>query len=90
MPLKEPAEKIRMFWTLLKGQALSYFEHHLRRSSEAEDSEFAFNDLIKLVFRDIGLAYTPKRAIGVQKYHMRQPMSLSIGFNTSLQKFLER
>jgi hypothetical protein len=28
MLLKEPAEKPRIFWTLLKGQALSYFEHH--------------------------------------------------------------
>jgi hypothetical protein len=32
MILKEPADKTRMFWTLLKGQTLSYFEHHLRRS----------------------------------------------------------
>jgi hypothetical protein len=31
MPMKEPADKIRMFRTLLKGQALSYFEHHLMR-----------------------------------------------------------
>jgi hypothetical protein len=31
MPMKEPADKTRMFWTLLKGQALSYFEHHLMR-----------------------------------------------------------
>jgi hypothetical protein len=30
MPLKEPADKSRIFQTLLKGQALSYFEHHLR------------------------------------------------------------
>jgi hypothetical protein len=27
--MKEPADKTRMFRTLLKGQALSYFEHHL-------------------------------------------------------------
>jgi hypothetical protein len=27
MPMKEPADKTRMFQTLLKGQALSYFEH---------------------------------------------------------------
>jgi hypothetical protein len=24
MPMKEPADKTKMFWTLLKGQALSY------------------------------------------------------------------
>jgi hypothetical protein len=39
MPMKEPADKTRMFWTLLNGQALSYFEHHLMRRLEAEDSE---------------------------------------------------
>jgi hypothetical protein len=26
--MKKPADKTRMFWTLLKGQDLSYFEHH--------------------------------------------------------------
>jgi hypothetical protein len=31
MPLKEPADKTRIFRNLLKGQALSYFEHHLRK-----------------------------------------------------------
>jgi hypothetical protein len=31
MPLKEPADKIKLFRALLKGQALSYFEHHLRK-----------------------------------------------------------
>jgi hypothetical protein len=31
MRLKEPVDKIWMLWTLLKGQALSYFEHHFRR-----------------------------------------------------------
>jgi hypothetical protein len=49
MPMKEPANKTRMFWTLLKGQALSYFEHHLRKRLEAEDSEPHDNDLIELV-----------------------------------------
>jgi hypothetical protein len=39
MPMKEPADKTRMFRTLLNGQALSYFEHHLMRRMEAEDSE---------------------------------------------------
>jgi hypothetical protein len=31
MPMKQPADKTRMFRTLLKGQASSYFEHHLMR-----------------------------------------------------------
>jgi hypothetical protein len=31
MPMKEPVDKTKIFWTLLKGQALSYFEHHLRK-----------------------------------------------------------
>jgi hypothetical protein len=35
MPMKEPADKTRMFWTWLKVQALSYFEHHLMRRLEA-------------------------------------------------------
>jgi hypothetical protein len=39
MPIKEYADKTRMFRFLLKGQALSYFEHHLMRRLEAEDSE---------------------------------------------------
>jgi hypothetical protein len=53
--LKEPADKIRIFWTLLKVQALSYFEHHLWMKMEAEDSELPDNELIKLVLRDICL-----------------------------------
>jgi hypothetical protein len=55
MTLKEPADKTRMFWILLKSQALSYFEHHLMRRLEAEDSEAPDNELIELVHRDVGL-----------------------------------
>jgi hypothetical protein len=43
MPMNEPADKTRMFRTLLKGQAMSYFEHHLMRRLEAEDSEVPDN-----------------------------------------------
>jgi hypothetical protein len=50
--LKEPADKTRMFPTFLKGQALSYFEHHLIRRLEAEDSDVPDNELIELVLRD--------------------------------------
>jgi hypothetical protein len=72
MPMKEPADKTRMFRTLLKGQALSYFEHHLMRRLEAEDSEVPDNELIELVLRNVGLEYIPKRAIRVQNYYMRR------------------
>jgi hypothetical protein len=63
MPMKEPADKTRMFRTLLKGQALTYFEHPLMRRLEVEESEFPDNDLIEVLLRDIGLEYIPKRAI---------------------------
>jgi hypothetical protein len=66
MPMKEPADKTRMLRTLLKGQAMPYFEHHLMRRLEAEDSEVPNNELIELVLRDVGLEYIPKRAIRVQ------------------------
>jgi hypothetical protein len=46
MHMKEPADKIRMFRNLLKGQDFSYFEHHLMRRLEAEDSEVPDNELI--------------------------------------------
>jgi hypothetical protein len=68
MPMKEPADKTRMFRTLLKDQALSYFEHHLMRRLEAEDSDVPDHELIELVLRDVGLEYIPKRAIYVEKY----------------------
>jgi hypothetical protein len=72
MPMKEPADKTKMFRTLLKGQALSYFEHHLMRRLEAEDSDVPDNKHIELVLRYVGLEYIPMRAIYVQKYYMRQ------------------
>jgi hypothetical protein len=57
MPWKELAAKTRMYWTFLKGQALSYFGHHLRKRVEAGDSEFPDNDITGLVLRDSGLEY---------------------------------
>jgi hypothetical protein len=89
MLMKESAEKTRMFRTLLKGQALSYFEHHLMRRLEAEDSEVPDNELIELVLRDVGLEYIPNCAICVQKYYMWQPRELYMGLNTSVQQFVE-
>jgi hypothetical protein len=71
MPMKESADKTRMFRTLLMGQSLSYFEHHLMRRLEAEDSEIPDNELIELVHRDVGLEYIPMRAICVQTYYTR-------------------
>ena len=63
MDLSEPANKSKMVRTLLKGQALSHFEHHLRKRLEAEDAELPDNDLLELVLIDIGLEYIPKAAI---------------------------
>jgi hypothetical protein len=54
MPMKERADKTRMFWNLLKGQALTYFEHHLMRRLETGDSDIPDNKLIELVLRDKG------------------------------------
>jgi hypothetical protein len=90
MPMKEPSDKTRMFRTLLKDQALSYFENNHRRRLEAEDSEVPDNEFIELVLRDVGLEYIPKRAIHVQKYYMRLPRGLYMGLNTSVQQFVER
>jgi hypothetical protein len=85
IPLKEPADKSRMFQTLLKGQVSSYFEHHLMRRLEAEDSVLPDNELIELVLRDVGLEY-----IRVQKNCVKQPGDLYIGLNTFVQQFVER
>jgi hypothetical protein len=62
MPMKEPSDKTRMFCTLMKGQILSYFEHHLRMTEIPE------NELIELIFRYIKLEYIPKPANCVKKY----------------------
>jgi hypothetical protein len=74
MPLKETSDKTRMLRTLLKDQALSYFEHHLRRMLVAEDSEIPDDDLIELVLRDIGLEDIPMQdtlVLFLQKCYMR-------------------
>jgi hypothetical protein len=49
MPLNKPADKSRMSLTLTKGQAFSYFEHHLKKMVEVEDSDLPDNELIDLV-----------------------------------------
>jgi hypothetical protein len=85
MPMEEPADKTWMFRTLLKGQALSYFEHHLMRRLEAENSDVPGNEHIELVLRDVGLENFPKHAIRVQKYYIRQHRGLYMGLNTSVQ-----
>jgi hypothetical protein len=48
MPMEEPIDKTRMFWTLLKDQSSSYLEHQLRRNVEAEDLELPDDDFIEL------------------------------------------
>jgi hypothetical protein len=90
MLIQEHADKTSMSQTLLKGQALSYFEHHLMRRLETEDSDVLDNELIELVLRDVGLEHISKRAIQVQTYYMRQTRCLYMGLNTSAQKFVER
>jgi hypothetical protein len=69
MPKKEPADKTRMFRTLLKDQAFSYFEHHFRRRLKAEDSDFPYNEVIELVFRYVDLEYIPKRHTCIKVLH---------------------
>jgi hypothetical protein len=86
--LHEPADKIKMFRTLLKGQELSYFEHHLRKRFNADASDIPDNDLLELVIKDIGLEYISKHAIYMQKYYARR--GLYMGFSTSVQQFVER
>ena len=76
MSIRELVNKSKRLRTLLKGQALSYFEHHLRKRLDAEDSELPDNDLLELVIRDVGLEYIPKSAIRVQKYYMRRGLFL--------------
>jgi hypothetical protein len=49
--MKKTPDNTIMFWTLLKVQAFSYFDHHMRRKVEAEDSEPPDNELIELVLR---------------------------------------
>jgi hypothetical protein len=90
MPMKYPADKTRMFRTLFKVQALSYFEHHLIRRLEAEDSDVPDNELIELLLRDVGIEYIPKHAICMQKCYMRHHWGLHFSINTSVQQFVER
>jgi hypothetical protein len=90
MPMKEPADKTRMSWNLLKGQALSYFEHHLMRRLKAKDSGVPDNEIIELVLRDLSLEYILKCTICVKNYNMSQPSGVYMALNTSVQQFVER
>ena len=67
MLTKELADFIKKLRTLLKGQALSYFEHPLRRTLDAEDAELPDNDLLELVISDIRLQNISKLAISLQQ-----------------------
>jgi hypothetical protein len=88
MPLNDPVEKTRMFWTLLKGQVLTYFENPLRKRVETEDSEIPDNELIELMLRDVDLEYIVKHTIHMQKYYVKR--CFYMGLNTSVQQFVER
>jgi hypothetical protein len=87
MPMNEPSDKTSMFCTPLKGQTMSYFEHHLKWRLEAEDSDVRYNECIELVLRDVGLEYIPKCTINMQIYYMRLPRGLYMGLNTSVYNF---
>jgi hypothetical protein len=89
MPFGEPAEDISDF---VGGLNLYYFEHHLRKIVEVEDSKVPYNDIIDLVLRElyIGLEYIPKSAICMQKYYMMQPRGLYMVLNTSVKQFVDR
>jgi hypothetical protein len=63
MSMKEPADETRMFRNFLKFQALSYFERHLMRRLEAEESEVPDNELIEPMLRNVGLEKITKRAM---------------------------
>jgi hypothetical protein len=62
------------FFDFVERSSLSYFEIHLRRNLEVEDSEIPNDELIEIVLRElyIGLEYIPKRAIPMKKYFMKQ------------------
>jgi hypothetical protein len=45
MIMRESAEKIRIFRTLLKGQALSYFEHHLMRGGWRQKTQMSLTKI---------------------------------------------
>jgi hypothetical protein len=87
MPLREPSDKSKMLQTLLKGRALSQFDHHLRKRLGAEDIELPDHDLLELVIRGVGLEYISRRAIRVQKYYMMR--CLFMGPSVSVQQFVE-
>jgi hypothetical protein len=89
IPSKEPADKTRIFQTLLKGQDLYDFEHHLRRRLEVTDLILPDNDLIKLVLRelDIGLEYSHHTCM--QELYEKTTV-LYMGLKTSVQKFVGR
>jgi formylmethanofuran:tetrahydromethanopterin formyltransferase len=52
-----------MIRTLLKGQALSYFEPHLKKRLDVEDAELPDNMLFEIVIDDVDLEYIPKSAV---------------------------
>jgi hypothetical protein len=91
IPVKDPADKNRMFYTLLKVQSLPYFEQDLMRRLEEEDSEILDNEPIELVLRDmyIGLQYIPKFDVRLEKYYLRRPRGLYIDLTKYLEQFVK-
>jgi hypothetical protein len=57
MDLRKPAAKNKMVRTLLKGQALPHFGHHLRMRL---DSDLPDHALLELVLINVGWSTFPK------------------------------
>jgi hypothetical protein len=72
LTLKESTDRSKMVKTLLKGQALSYSEHDIKRRLDAEDPELPDNMLLELIMRDVCLEYIAKSAIRFQKNYMKR------------------
>jgi hypothetical protein len=51
--IRRPADKSKISWTLLKGQALSCFENHLKKRLDAKDVELLDNVFLELVICDV-------------------------------------
>jgi hypothetical protein len=50
MPIRKAADKCKMLRTLLKGKALSHFDHHLRKRLDTDDAELPENYLMNWFF----------------------------------------
>jgi hypothetical protein len=77
MTLKEPADKSKMVRTLSKGQALLYFEHHLKRRLDAKDAELPHNMLLELMMRGCKNGHSETKAVPGKKSLLREVSRLN-------------